>query len=347
MRGLAMETLSLQDALNVNHSIGDIYTARSLDAFYSLMLAAIEDLIPGELCSRGEVDSLPDRFFNVTTANQQNGSSSRKLLPVFHARPEKHPSFRDTETQLSFSIPLMGDKVLLFTLSRENRFFSERDRLVLTLLRPHLVNALGNAMEHSRILLERDILQKGSESERKGAIQVQPDGVIKCISPFASTMLSKYFAAAFSEGDVLPCKLLHCFFRETNHSSFRQGKPHGISVLKIKAGWKHCKKVERGPLKVEGEGKNLTITLLCGVAAGYFHLVLAEVTPPKGHQNLAKYGLSLREKELLLLLSSGLTNVEIAIILKISKRTVEKHLENIFVKLGVGNRASAAMMVSK
>jgi DNA-binding NarL/FixJ family response regulator len=53
-------------------------------------------------------------------------------------------------------------------------------------------------------------------------------------------------------------------------------------------------------------------------------------------------GMTVREAEVLLWLSRGKSNREIGQILDISPRTVNKHLEQIFVKLGVENRASAA-----
>ena len=52
--------------------------------------------------------------------------------------------------------------------------------------------------------------------------------------------------------------------------------------------------------------------------------------------------LTSRESEVLLWISRGKANREIGEILAISPRTVNKHLEQIFVKLGVENRASAA-----
>jgi DNA-binding CsgD family transcriptional regulator len=52
--------------------------------------------------------------------------------------------------------------------------------------------------------------------------------------------------------------------------------------------------------------------------------------------------LTSREAEVLLWLSRGKTNREIGEILSISPRTVNKHLEQVFTKLGVENRASAA-----
>lgn len=52
-------------------------------------------------------------------------------------------------------------------------------------------------------------------------------------------------------------------------------------------------------------------------------------------------GVTAREQEVLSLLSRGMTNCEIARALWISPGTVRKHLENVYPKLGVNNRAGA------
>ena len=55
------------------------------------------------------------------------------------------------------------------------------------------------------------------------------------------------------------------------------------------------------------------------------------------------FGLTPREAEVLLWVSKGKSNKDIGEILGISARTATKHLEQIFIKLGVENRASAAV----
>jgi DNA-binding CsgD family transcriptional regulator len=52
-------------------------------------------------------------------------------------------------------------------------------------------------------------------------------------------------------------------------------------------------------------------------------------------------GLTGREAEILMWISRGKTNKEVGIILGSSPRTVNKHLEHIFEKLGVSTRAAA------
>ena len=52
-------------------------------------------------------------------------------------------------------------------------------------------------------------------------------------------------------------------------------------------------------------------------------------------------GLSTREAEVLRLVAAGQTNRAIASALGISERTVDRHVSNIFVKLGVTSRAAA------
>lgn len=58
----------------------------------------------------------------------------------------------------------------------------------------------------------------------------------------------------------------------------------------------------------------------------------------------SQFSLSMREAEVLLWIARGKPNKDISDILGISPRTVNKHLEQVFTKLGVENRASAAAL---
>lgn len=65
-------------------------------------------------------------------------------------------------------------------------------------------------------------------------------------------------------------------------------------------------------------------------------------------QRLAqRFALTPREAEVLLWLARGKANRDIAQILSLSPRTVNKHLEHVFIKLGVENRAAASALATQ
>jgi DNA-binding NarL/FixJ family response regulator len=69
---------------------------------------------------------------------------------------------------------------------------------------------------------------------------------------------------------------------------------------------------------------------------------LALVDSPANHESPNQAGpLTLREIEVLKLVASGITNRQIAKKLKISEKTVARHLSNIFNKLDISSRAAA------
>jgi DNA-binding CsgD family transcriptional regulator len=65
------------------------------------------------------------------------------------------------------------------------------------------------------------------------------------------------------------------------------------------------------------------------------------------HALKEQFGVTGREADVLLWIANGKTNREIGQILDMSPRTVNKHLEQVFRKLGVENRTSAAAIAIK
>lgn len=69
----------------------------------------------------------------------------------------------------------------------------------------------------------------------------------------------------------------------------------------------------------------------------------ARFNRPDAHEaNCRSLGLSLREGQVLQWIAEGKRNGEIAVIMDLSERTVEKHVANLLRKLGVENRTAAA-----
>ena len=87
------------------------------------------------------------------------------------------------------------------------------------------------------------------------------------------------------------------------------------------------------------------------VGFGSANEILIKVAPARRASNEERlataFGLTGRESEVLFWLSLGKTNRDIADILKLSARTVNKHLEQVFQKMGVDNRTSAAVRADR
>ena len=76
-------------------------------------------------------------------------------------------------------------------------------------------------------------------------------------------------------------------------------------------------------------------------------LALEEEHAPPGPAALLSLGLTPRQAEVVYWVAQGKTNPEVAIILGASPRTIDKHMERIFERLGVENRASLIVVTAE
>ena len=96
-------------------------------------------------------------------------------------------------------------------------------------------------------------------------------------------------------------------------------------------------------------GRALLARSLGTVGMGETMLLLQEVAHEgaPAPSRLGSAALTPRETEVLSWLAKGKTNRDIGEILGLSPRTVNKHLEHVFEKLGVETRAAAAALASR
>ena len=105
---------------------------------------------------------------------------------------------------------------------------------------------------------------------------------------------------------------------------------------------------EPGPLRHEIPGGRVEFTFVTRNASDEWLFRIAEIQAGTEERLLgSRHGLTDREAEVLLWISRGKANREISEILGISPRTVNKHLEQVFEKMGIENRASAAAAAVK
>lgn len=145
-----------------------------------------------------------------------------------------------------------------------------------------------------------------------------------------STMLAEtLLSAAFPEGDVQ-----------------QDGLPSAVSA-ELAALIAGARSQSAEPAMLAGHNRRLNFFYLGGTQPNEFLFRITEGPIGEGDLLQAKLGLTQREAEVLIWIAGGKPNRDIGEILGISPRTVNKHLEQIFTKLGVENRASAAAQATK
>ena len=96
------------------------------------------------------------------------------------------------------------------------------------------------------------------------------------------------------------------------------------------------------------DGRSLVARRLGAVGLGEVMWLLSlQAAGDAAPSRLATAALTPRETEVLSWVAKGKTNRDVADILGMSPRTVNKHLEHVFEKLGVETRAAAASLVSR
>src|ERR1700756_3762441 len=155
-------------------------------------------------------------------------------------------------------------------------------------------------------------------------LAINREGRVMWATPQAQKLLVDSLNPAGSDDMVLPASVLQWL---------EQAQARGGSKTPIAASFP-----DRPELRLHYMGN---------VGPGEFLLRLAKDTSgslPAAFT--AELGLTTREGEVLSWLSKGKTNRDIAQILGLSPRTVDKHLEQIYAKLGVENRTAAAAIAT-
>jgi len=125
----------------------------------------------------------------------------------------------------------------------------------------------------------------------------------------------------------------------------RKERDDALSVLLVEHLLRLQRSASRSAIQtvIEIDNRRLEITFLCATGPDDYLFCLIEASAIGEHEVLQMaLPLTAREAEVLLWISRGKCNRDIGQILTISPRTINKHLERIFEKLGVENRASAA-----
>jgi HD-GYP domain-containing protein (c-di-GMP phosphodiesterase class II) len=138
------------------------------------------------------------------------------------------------------------------------------------------------------------------------------------------------------------------------------GFPHGLAGQAISqqgrilgAAVAYAELRARHPHREPLESKEAAAELRAQVRAGQLDsdaveaVLAASGSPAPRRRREHPAGLTTREVEVLGLLALGLTNRDVAERLVISRKTVANHVEHIYLKIGVRNRAAAALFATQ
>ena len=159
-------------------------------------------------------------------------------------------------------------------------------------------------------------VQSALDSSGQHLLTVDTQGALNWATPQAHALLAKAEASQEWQAQTLPPQLLS---------------------------WLATNACEDAPLALQGLDYPLTLQLVSRQENAEVLLRLVDGKRPSGAALLKlKLEITERESEVLYWLANGKTNRDIATILQMSPRTVNKHLEQLFPKLGVENRTAAA-----
>lgn len=353
-----MVRLGHHDFARVAEFLRELYAQMDAARFPDTLLAGLARLIPCENLGYNDINT---RTNATLLAMHPFVPKILELLPVlvahFHEHPQltyyrenpdrgvyqtgdflSHRQFRqlgiyregyrhmDTDHQLTVLLSERGQTSDIgIAINRKQKAFTERDRAMLTVVRPHLIQARANALAFTAAERRTLALADSLASLRASVVLLHPDGQVAWFTPRAMELLERFFPGAGKNASQLPEPLAR-WWRQAQAQfaeALAETRTPFTKVLRESRLTVHCQTGHDGAHRLLlTEEKNFSLA--------------AQVRP---------FGLTHREIEVLYWLAEGKNNPEIAVILKISPRTVHKHVEHIFQKLNVETRHAATLKV--
>jgi DNA-binding CsgD family transcriptional regulator len=317
----------------------EAHACESVEAFCRDVLPQLRRVVPGDSIGYYEIDldqrtaygatdppgvgfeGIEDRLLRVIdqhplAARQRAGDLRPWKISDFLSVRQYHglELYRDLyrlleyEDQLAFGLP--GAVMVPIAINRSRRSFTDRDREVLELARPHLAQAYAKVIERERIGALVESLEAGMERRDAAIIQLDRFGRVAHLPAPARDLLEAYCGSA-AAGARLPPPVAE--WKQPDQSV------HTISG-------------PRGQLRIHRVDDGGTWPTL---------LLQEHRSSPPPVEALEQLGLTARQAQILRLLATGKGNDQIARELTISVHTVRKHLEHIYERLGVTSQAQA------
>jgi DNA-binding CsgD family transcriptional regulator len=250
-------------------------------------------------------------------------------MGAFRNSPVHADYYRRIGINYVMALPLRIDSanVISVVFNRSSSDFKDHERGVLDAVRQPLAAIYRNLIACEEAGIGLRCISRLAADGGWQIVRVTLGGRIMDASPAALRLLGRFFPEyASGPQATLPGALFEWFARSRSWGLERPAINHGqhLSLLRL--------------------GSRLTVHFVPDpddARAGFLLMKGERLDLRSDH--LAQLPLTKREREVLVLVTAGKTNGEIATILAISARTVQKHLEHIFQKLGVETRTGAAV----
>lgn len=338
-----MAALSERDLRSVLDFVGEAYDAQDLAEFRSILLPGIHRLVASDYVSYNEAE--PSHPAGLTIASPElpawaysawdrHGGENPLLQYFMRTRDGRSRRFSDVassaelrrtllyaelyrplglEHQVAFMLPSTPELTIGIALSRGGRDYTERDRRLLELARPHLIQAYRAAQLRERLVGILEGLRQGLEADGTAIVVIDASGDVSFVSAAAAELFEDLRGSTPMEVGRPPGEPLGSWLAEGGATARLPIADQDDALLA------RC---------VRGDGG--TRVVLLERAARALSL-----------QALGQLGLTPREAEVLHGLARGEDLGAVAAELEVSPRTVAKHVQHIHAKLGVTSRAQA------
>jgi DNA-binding CsgD family transcriptional regulator len=348
------ERLRSRDTRQVLKFLRDLYALRESDAFTSHLVANLPKLISADAYTYNEMDHARGQAsYKLWPADFTPLNGAQEILGRFAHQIPMHAHWEGGDGQalkisdflsphafkkkdiynefyhpmripftMGIALPVNRRRLVTIGAHRSGKDFTEQERTALNLIQPHVFQAYENAQAVTHMQAELVRLNHAIDQLQQGVMSISARGFIKWTTARARELLERYFGRRTRSHQRLPDVLvrwLRCCEAQFDAPEERPGIPaaivmdHGSYQLKVRM-----------------------------VPEGDHHLLfLEERSTEMPTDHLACLGLSRRETEILGWIVRGKSNPEIAMILGISVRTIHKHVERIYLKMGVENRHAA------
>lgn len=337
----------------------NLYAHLDLDTFPSVALKLVSSLVPCNLAGYNEVDPIRRRLI-VIFDPPDFAQRAMPMIPIWEQFMHQHPvlqHFRDhpngpprkitdflpqktfeklelyqdfyrhinAKYQIAIAMPAPQPLTIGIAQNRWDRDFNERDRFLLDTIRPHLRQAYENACVVTDLADKARQLAQAFDRIDRGIIFVDAQCRVKQASAAAIRFAGEYLPNQSLTSTRLP-------------QSLEQWASKQIAAL--------CRREDQAsqhplPLIVEGPHGRLVLRVIADTQPDRFLIVMHNAARLESFQPLRGLDLTDREAEVLYWCIEGKSRSEIGLLLKISERTVQKHLEHIYAKLQVPNRVAA------